>query len=348
MGEISLEILSFAKAMERAATLAHRHLILGNGVSISLKPDIFTYGSLLDSADFGDASYIKDLFTSIGTQDFELIIKMLIDAAAVLEIYNPENRGLIEQLKADANVVKEALVKAIAKRHPDRPYDIDPDQYRSCRAFISQFKHIYTLNYDVLLYWTLMNSDVDDPALSPDDGFRHPDREETYVTWQEGRSATIHYLHGALHLFDSGAEILKYTWSKTDVPIVEQIREALSEDKFPVFVAEGESDGKLSKIMHSAYLHKVLRSLEACADNGRACFVMFGHSLADNDMHVLKCIGRGKTPMLLVSIYGDPESAANKAIAKNAAQLVQSRSRFNEIYPLDILFYDAASAHVWG
>ncbi|MEV8642358.1 DUF4917 family protein [Mesorhizobium ciceri] len=343
-----MNVLSFADAMERTTRLPHKHLILGNGFSISLKPDIFTYGSLLDSADFGAAPHVKDLFGAIGTQDFELVIKNILDAATVLEVYDPKNEALIKTLKADANVVKEALVTAIAKRHPDRPYDIDNDQYKSCREFLSKFKHIYTLNYDVLLYWTLMNSDVDRIDLKSDDGFRHPDREEIYVTWQEGQSATIHFLHGALHLFDAGAEILKYTWSKTDIPIVEQIRQALSEDKFPLFVAEGDSESKLRKIMHSAYLHKGLRSLESSADNSRASFVMFGHSLADNDMHVLKCIGRGKTPLVLVSVYGDPESHANKAVEANASWLVRYRGEVNSRYPLEIVFYDAATAHVWG
>jgi hypothetical protein len=58
-----------------------------------------------------------------------------------------------------------------------------------------------------------------------------------WVSWQQGHRATVCYLHGALHLFDAGSEITKYTWSKTDRPIVEQIRAALDEEKYPVPVA---------------------------------------------------------------------------------------------------------------
>lgn len=341
-------VLTFEEAMERASDLPHQHLILGNGFSIALKPDIFTYRSLLASADFSAAPHVETLFQAIGTQDFELVIQHLLDTARVLEIYDPQNRDLTLQLRSDANVVKEVLVSVIAKRHPDRPYDIGLEEYRACRAFLARFKHIYTLNYDVLLYWALMNTEIDTLQISSDDGFRHPDREESYVTWQEGQSATIHFLHGALHLFDGGAEILKYTWSKTDIPIVEQIRQALDENKFPLFVAEGDSDSKFAKIMHSAFLHKGLRSLQACADNSKAAFVVFGHSLAENDMHVLKCIGRGKTPLLLVSMHGSPDSEVNRKIAENAYSLVRYRADVNERYPLRVEFYDAASAHVWG
>lgn len=343
-----MDVLDFSQVIKEIDRYKHKHLMLGNGFSISLRPDIFTYGSLLDSANFDKAPHVADLFKNIGTQDFELVIKHLIDSALVVSIYQPDNSALIDQLKSDAEIVKDSLVTAIAKRHPDRPYDIKPEQYKSCRSFLSRFSHIYTLNYDVLLYWALMRSDVDDLRLNPDDGFRHPEREEIYVTWQQGQSATIHYLHGALHLFDAGAEVVKYTWSKADIPIVEQVRMALDENKYPLFVAEGTTENKLDKIMHNAYLHKSLRSLESCAENSNSCFVVFGHSLADNDAHVLRCIGRGRTSKILVSVYGDPNSDQNKAIEVSARRLIQYRNAINSKYPLDISFYNAESARIWG
>lgn len=341
-------ILTFEEAMQRASMVSRQHLILGNGFSIALRPDIFTYGALLGSADFSVASHVEALFNKLGTNDFELVIQYLLNTAKVLDIYDPQSSELVRQLRSDADIVKEALVTAIAKRHPDRPYDISSEQYQACRAFLARFRHIYTLNYDALLYWALMNVDVDNLQIRSDDGFRHPEREESYVTWQEGQSATVHFLHGALHLFDNGSEILKYTWSKTEIPIVDQIRQALSENKFPLFVAEGDSDGKLAKIMHSAFLHKGMRSLQACADNSNTAFVVFGHSLAENDVHVLKCIGRGKAPLLLVSMHGEPDNEANKQIAEHANWLMGYRAEVNGRYPLQVEFYDAASAHVWG
>lgn len=141
---------------------------------------------------------------------------------------------------------------------------------------------------------------------------------------------------------------MKYTWSRTDTPIVDQIRSALDDEKYPLFVAEGTSESKLEKIMHSAYLHKSIRSLESCADNGRSCFVVFGHCLADNDAHVLKRIASGKTPRMLVSVYGDPNSAGNKAIETSARRLIEYRAAIRDRHPLEIIFYDAQSARVWG
>lgn len=43
-------------------------------------------------------------------------------------------------------------------------------------------------------------------------------------------------------------------------PLLEQVREAMNEEKFPLFVAEGESNHKLAKIKHNAYLYHSYKS----------------------------------------------------------------------------------------
>lgn len=336
--------------MQSVSGLSKRHLLLGNGFSISLKPDIFSYGALFDSADFSSKPHIKGLFKNLKTQDFEIVIKHLQDAATVLDAYGRSDPALARDFREDAAAIKDALVKAIAKRHPDRPFDIKPEQYIASRKFLSRFDHIFTLNYDVLLYWTMMQSDLDQLTFRHDDGFRHPEDDPgaPWVSWQQGNAATVSYLHGALHVFDAGSEITKYTWSKTDKPIVDQIRASLDEEKYPLFVAEGTSTTKLERILHNAYLHKALRSFEGC-QAATAAIVIFGHSLADNDRHVLKCIAKGNCPYLLVSLYGDPSSEANTRIIAAANTLVEERGPAGgRRKALEVRFYDAATVKLWG
>jgi hypothetical protein len=172
---MALTPVSFAEAMKLIGRAKNRHLLLGNGFSIALKPDIFTYGSLFENADFSNAPNIVALFTKLETQDFEVAIRHIQDAISVLTVYSPATRELISTLGRDASTVKDALVSAIAKRHPNRPYDITNAEYAACRVFLRYFGHIFTLNYDVLLYWTLMQDEVDGTNLKPDDGFRHPE-----------------------------------------------------------------------------------------------------------------------------------------------------------------------------
>lgn len=344
------DIISFEQALGRSNN-GKRHLMLGNGFSIALKPDIFTYEALYNDANFDAVPHAQAIFDALDTRDFESVIKVLVDMSHVLTAYGEAPATLIEQIAADADAIKTVLVNAIASRHPNRPYDVSDKEYAACRRFLSHFigSKIFTLNYDVLLYWAMMHEDeeIDGFGKMCDDGFRAPedDPEAAYVTWQESHSPSVYYLHGALHLFDAGYELQKYTWSRTDLPIVDQVRSALDDNRYPLFVSEGHSTAKLTKIMHSGYLHKALRSLESITGN----LFIFGHSLAENDNHILNLIEHGKVSQLFVSIYGDPTTPENQAIIQRANQIAARREQiFGHRRPLAVKFFDAASAQVWG
>ncbi|MEI9930417.1 MAG: DUF4917 family protein [Rhizomicrobium sp.] len=197
-------LMDYREVRAELDKLKSKYLLLGNGFSIALFPKIFTYESLFEHADFSEAPHLQDLFKVLGTMDFEIVIQKLVSAAGILSIYAPDEKDLIATLQKDADFLKGVLVKAIAGRHPDRPMDIKPEQYAACRSFLQPFGHIFTLNYDVVLYWTLMQDEVDKIDLRPDDGFREPEEEnQPYVSWQDSQSASVNFLHGALHLFDA-------------------------------------------------------------------------------------------------------------------------------------------------
>lgn len=284
-------------------------------------------------------------------------------------------------MRQHAEALKDLLVRAIAGRHPERPSDITEDQYRASRAFLAHFVgdsrdkradggkdlrgQVYTVSYDLLLYWTLLHDEViqwnaDDPLasvleqtepLQHDDGFRAPELEPEapYVTWEAEGAAdnqNIHFLHGALHLFDYGADLQKKCWERSGgIPLVDQIRAALDEDRYPLFVSEGDSDGKLIRIRHSGYLQRSLKSFAGICRSPGASLFIFGHSLAPNDEHVLRQIEKGKIRTLFVSLYGDQASDVNRAIIARAQRFAVAR---NERYPLDVHFFSAESAAVWG
>jgi hypothetical protein len=342
--------VNFDEALDLSSS-GKRRILLGNGFRISLNSQIFSYGSLYGNADFSESPNVQGVFNTLGTYDFELVIRFLADMANTLRIYDPANSGLIDELERDSEIVKDALASAIARGHPSYPFDIKDEQYLSCREFLRNFSNIFTLNYDVLLYWTMMKNDLGDRDLNHDDGFRHPPEEPElpWVSWQQANKATVAYLHGALHLFDAGADIIKYTWSKTDIPLMQQIRSSLDQDRYPLFVAEGDSDSKRQRIMHSAYLHKAMRSFEECCKGQGNSIFVFGHSFAENDAHIFQCITKGNIGKLFVSLYGNRDSDENLKI-RNATQLladkrVALRGAGN---PLEVHFYNAETAHVWS
>lgn len=348
------QIISFEEALAASEKVnGSRHLLLGNGFSIACRKDSFAYGKLFDEADFGALTIAAGpLFALFGTTDFERVIEALRVSAAVLELYEDGGEEAIEALRLDADALKEALAEVLARKHPDNVGSIEIEEYASAKRFLTNFDGgIYTVNYDLLLYWTLLQDG--EPKIRSDDGFRSdPDEEEAeWVVWDgyEGYAQRVFYLHGGLHLYDAGSQLRKITWSRTGIPLIDQIREALSQDIYPHVVTEGSSQQKLARIEHSPYLHRGLKSLNTC---GGSLFV-YGHSLAENDEHIVARIENSKIESLFVSLHGDCDSAKNRAIRHRAKLMIErrvlheepKRERYRK--PLEVTFYDADSAAIW-
>ncbi len=347
--------MTFDEAITEAKKLpGKRHLLLGNGFSIACRRDLFTYGRLFDEANFDALSvHAEGLFAISGTTDFERAIEALAVAARVLELYPDADDKLGTMLGADVDALRAALAEVLASKHPENVGLIGDEEYGRARTFLSHFNgSIYTVNYDLLLYWTLLQSLG--PAIKNDDGFREDpnDPEAQWVIWDgyANHGQCVYYLHGGLHLYDAGSTLRKITWARTGVPLVDQIREALDQNVYPLVVTEGSSEEKLARIEHSPYLHKGLKSLQ---NNGGTLFV-YGHSLAENDEHVLARIELSKIEHVYVSLHGNPESDVNQTIRHRAELMAEHRDSSEAVKPersrhqLEIKFYDADSSRVWA
>lgn len=338
-----MEILTFQKALENSSE-HKRHALLGNGFSIACKPNIFVYGKLFEQADFSKLSpSVKKVFEILETEDFEKVINILNNSSKILAAYTQNDLGSCESITHDAAMLKELLVQTLALSHPAHPGELSEEQYFHCKTFLSNFSCIYTLNYDLLLYWVCMHCEEGENP-SCDDGFRKPiqNYDAPYVTWepQNSHKQSMFFLHGALHLFDAGYELRKFTWNNTSLRLIDQIRAAMQNDLFPVFVSEGTSKEKIERIRHNDYLAKAYRSFIQISG---ALFI-YGHSLAENDEHFLTSIENGKIRQLYIGLYGDPNNIINKKIIRRAQRMVSVRIKGN----LEVFFYDASTANVWG
>lgn len=357
-------MIPFAQALAETEN-CKRYLLLGNGFSISLFPNCFAYSSLFEEAKnnglFASAEPLEKAFEALGTIDFERVMEALKSSVKLISVYGGDQAAC--QIMCDhAELLKDILVQAIAGRHPDRPDKISEDQYQNCRAFLAQFiglersrnyvGKVFTVNYDLLLYWAVLHDTIysRDQTLLTDDGFRLPedDPDAHYVAWDQfsaSRSQTVTYLHGALHLFEQGSDLAKLCWERSgNHPLMDQIRSALDEDRYPMFVSEDTSESKMAKINKSAYLSKALRSFAACCDVKVGALFVIGHSLAANDDHIFKRIARGKIHNLYVSVFGDPDSESNMQIIARANTLAARRDKK---YPLNVSIIDASSIHIW-
>jgi len=340
-------MLTFEEALARSAEIHNkRHVLLGNGFSIACRPDCFTYGRLLDEADLSELSVDGPaLFAAEDTTDFEEIINSLRVAARMVSFYASSDPGLATRLLEDAERVKAALANTLARNHPDNVGEIELEEYAHARRFLLNFGHIFTVSYDLLLYWALMQEM--EPEIKSDDGFRqdHDEPDAEWVSWDTysggGYSQNIYFLHGGLHLFEEGPVLKKLTFSRTGVALIDQIRDALDAETYPLVITEGASLEKLARIRHNDYLARGLRSLANC----QGCLFIHGHSLAENDRHVLRAVVEGKFKAMFVSIHGDPDDEENREIQEGAALLAAERPAKK---PLAVDFYDAESASAWS
>ena len=192
--------MTFEQAIEKANQEGYqkKHLLLGNGFSIACKSDIFQYSALFEQADFSDCPELKNAFKALKTSDFEEVINNLNATSKLLPAYS-KDVALVSKISQHAEILKEILVSTVAGNHPGKPFDIDSTKYWSCKKFLNYFLadsvggKVYTFNYDLLLYWTLMQDDnpfLDAPEkLKHNDGFGNPDYDDeenisSYVVWK--------------------------------------------------------------------------------------------------------------------------------------------------------------------
>src|SRR5712692_6213578 len=144
------KIISFDAALKESEG-AERVLLIGNGFSIKY----FSYSSLLEKSGLDNGGPLRALFKTLNTVDFESTIKVLEDAAVVEEVYHKQKRAAM--FLSESDKLRRALVHAIRQIHPPHRADI-ADGIPKCVEFLSHFATIFTLNYDLLLYWVILEN----------------------------------------------------------------------------------------------------------------------------------------------------------------------------------------------
>ena len=276
-----------------------------------------------------------------------MALRKIEAAADTLEaMSDPAHVSIVSRLRAEIDQLREALAQSVAGLHPERPYEIDDDAYLRVRTFLDAHKGIYTVNYDLLTYWALMQDIAGLPDRRTDDGFRDSGiADDDPVLWNvyDPFDQNVHYLHGALHLFVGEDGLRKITYSRTAMPLVDQIRAQLAVRRYPLYVAEGDSQSKLGRINASAYLARSLRSLTSCGGT----LLVYGHSLDPNDDHVFEAIARSKITKMAVSLFGDPASPTNREIQARLGSVTARRDLLHSRRPLEIDVFDASSVRLW-
>jgi hypothetical protein len=343
----SVELIDYESVRKQIGS-ERSHLLLGNGFSIACDP-VFRYQTLYDVAvAAGLSSKAQAAFERLGTNNFEAVLRLLEDSHWLCRIYGIEDAKAEDMLR-DVEVVKNALVTAVTRSHVAHSGLISEENKYAAREFLSSFHNIFTTNYDLLLYWAVLSQ----PNARHGDGFRSDegDPEAPYVVFAErlGRDRGIFYLHGALHIYVKGGQLRKHTWNRTGQHLTGQIRASLDVGEYPLIVAEGTPQKKLEQIERNGYLWYALDKLHRIEKS----LVIYGHSLGASDKHIADAIvSADRLNRIFVGLHGDPDSEGNMAIRAAVSRMKSARAQRSEkkpkIQPLDVLYYDSASARPWN
>jgi hypothetical protein len=165
------------------------------------------------------------------------------------------------------------------------------------------------------------------------------EQEWSELIWGPHKSnQNIHYLHGALHLFDSGADVVKeqYDWNGY---LLENISARLDEGSYPIFVTAGNGEEKLEHIRHNRYLSYCYDRL--CEVDGS--LVTFGFGFGQYDEHIIEAINKAakfssKQPPKLWSIYIGIYSDAD----------IQHIKSIEKKFHPKVRLFDARTTNVWS
>jgi hypothetical protein len=268
------------------------------------------------------------LFDRLKTLNFETVVRALEDAAKVEAAYGHEEQVI--RLLNDAEVVRRALITAIQAAHPTHLENIK-DVIPSWLKFLSSFSRVFTTNYDLLLYWVIINSRRfgDGFRLAWDEnGFRGP--------FQEDMRCNVFNVHGGLHLFLRKDGETEKRLAGGDGGLEAIAQTIANDNRFPIYVAEGNSQSKQDRIAAVPYLKLCFQRLK-----GRSgCFFVYGSSVNENDAHIYDALFSSEISRLYFCIYDQAELAALDGRLANYQKANRSKIQYT--------FVDSKSAGVWG
>jgi hypothetical protein len=275
---------------------AKNNLLLGNGFSIAFASD-FAYSSLRSKAiEYGYLSENdKELFTNFQTNDFELLLRRLRDAAKVNQLLGIDYHTPTRKYQS----VQEALIKTIGHVHPD-PNKVSSEQRNCLAVSMREFGQVFTTNYDLILYWIMGSTNFvgfTDYFWSGSLTFDPFDTDNWYSNRTE-----VFYLHGALFLFNKDGMTYKLNRQNQNNNLISRISEEIQGNRaLPVFISEGSSEDKENALRRNSYLTFAFNQYRHISKG----LTVYGSSLNPlSDGHILKAIVDNRNlDIVAVSIY---------------------------------------------
>lgn len=324
--------------------LGNATLILGNGASMAVSSS-FSYTNLFGKAcnDSILNQTSKNLFETLQTTDFELVMNKLRQAYIINEVLQLDTDNVA--LHTYDNI-RQSLIKTIKEIHvqyADAIFQID-----NIRKFLEKFKTVISLNYDLLIYWAIMASNDRKPYKMKDCFTNHIDGnlgfeydiEKLREPYNGGADPTlVFYPHGNLILASNENNDELKIRINNNTNLFDAIGEKWKQKYVPLFVSEGSSEQKLKAIRRSTYLNFVYENVLSHLE---PTVIIYGWKLAEQEQHLIKKIfSNNKISNVYISMYlgSNPEPIDEQ---KRIASMLKRENR-----TMNIKFFDAASKNCW-
>lgn len=303
-------------------------LILGNGSSIAVNP-AFLYDSLfMASVSFGllDAQ-ATEVFKLFETKDFEYVLRLLSHAIKVNHCCEIECQALVDKYI----LVRDALINTLHRVHP-KIDEVRP-HFPAMVSFLKDFSTVYSLNYDLIVYWALMHG-KDEQEFA--DYWVYGNFDGAYSKQRSSDSTLFLYPHGNLVLLSNAlGKEEKISTGGRQALLDEIARRWSSATNSPLFISEGESQKKMNMIGLSPYLMHVHETLSEPKES----VAIHGWSASEQDDHILKALSLSHPQRIAVSL---------RKCETWQARMVETAVKLRKHFPAaTLLFYDADSPGAW-
>jgi hypothetical protein len=241
----------------------------------------------------------------------------------------------------------------IKQIHPNN-YENERDAFEICSENIGLFDYIFTLNYDLILYWLVLIYNNKHNRQKFRDGMSgsvsNAVNSKNLKKWScTNNTYNVYFLHGAVHLIEDQQtrDTLKVVRNNA-LKTLQQLIKALLNDYSNfnnLIVLEGSDKDKKVNIYHNEYLKEGLMRL----GRKKGDLVIYGCSLIredgslNNDEHVWNTIiSNPDIKTIYIGIYTLDENDFTSKSKKIISALTEGRSN-----PPTINFFTTASNDIW-
>lgn len=309
-----------------------KNLLIGNGFSIWFS-DRFNYHTLLEKCTDLEKSD-RELFDRLETSNFEYCLNALNNAREVDNLY-----GIQHSHDQSYERIKSSLIEVIRKVHMDYS-DVDEHKFELAKSLFKKSTNIFTTNYDLLLYWTIINinKDLELDRRFGDLFFNQPWINDLGLHFSEeykrNKERWVFYLHGALHLYTKDGLVKKMSTINSSSNLLGALESNIDQGYPPLFVSEGDWRLKQKQITSNPYLRYCMK----CLQKLKGPLTIFGNGLDRSaDKHIINAICSSDVDKIIYGMYrwDKDERSIDEQIARIRSDF---KNKDVEFFDSDTLF----------